>query len=99
VSARVRAGGRRPESAHPRPLDWPGRRGHLRRGAGGLAVGGLVRCPARAAFDPIETILGAGSLGAELGRPGPAVGIFVLASVGGGGLLAGISAATRAGRG
>ena len=44
------------------------------------------------AFDQIETILGAGSLGAELRRQAPAVST-VLASVGGGGLLAGISAA------
>ena len=44
------------------------------------------------AFDQIETILGAGSLGAELRQQAPAVGT-VLASVGGGGLLAGICAA------
>ena len=44
------------------------------------------------AFDQIETILGAGSLGAELRRQAPAVST-VLASVGGGGLLAGICAA------
>jgi threonine dehydratase len=44
------------------------------------------------AFDQIETILGAGSLGAELRQQAPAVST-VLASVGGGGLLAGICAA------
>ena len=44
------------------------------------------------AFDQPETILGAGSLGAELRRQAPAVST-VLASVGGGGLLAGICAA------
>ncbi len=44
------------------------------------------------AFDQIETILGAGSLGAELRQQAPAVGT-ILASVGGGGLLAGICAA------
>jgi threonine dehydratase len=44
------------------------------------------------AFDQIETILGAGSLGAELRHQAPAVST-VLASVGGGGLLAGICAA------
>jgi threonine dehydratase len=44
------------------------------------------------AFDQIETILGAGSLGAELRHQAPAVRT-VLASVGGGGLLAGICAA------
>lgn len=44
------------------------------------------------AFDQPETILGAGSLGAELRRQAPAV-TTVLASVGGGGLLAGICAA------
>jgi threonine dehydratase len=44
------------------------------------------------AFDQIETILGAGSLGAELRHQAPAVST-VLASVGGGGLLAGTSAA------
>jgi threonine dehydratase len=43
------------------------------------------------AFDQIETILGAGSLGAELRQQAPAVST-VLASVGGGGLLAGICA-------
>jgi threonine dehydratase len=44
------------------------------------------------AFDQIETILGAGSLGAELRHQAPAAGT-ILASVGGGGLLAGICAA------
>jgi threonine dehydratase len=44
------------------------------------------------AFDQIETILGAGSLGAELRHQAPAIST-VLASVGGGGLLAGTSAA------
>jgi threonine dehydratase len=44
------------------------------------------------AFDQVETILGAGSLGAELRQQAPAAGT-VLASVGGGGLLAGICAA------
>jgi threonine dehydratase len=44
------------------------------------------------AFDQIETILGAGSLGAELRQQAPPVST-VLASVGGGGLLAGTSAA------
>jgi threonine dehydratase len=53
------------------------------------ASSGALRVPA---FDQIETILGAGSLGAELRRQAPAVST-VLASVGGGGLLAGICAA------
>jgi threonine dehydratase len=44
------------------------------------------------AFDQIETILGAGSVGAELRHQAPAIST-VLASVGGGGLLAGICAA------
>ena len=44
------------------------------------------------AFDQPETILGAGSLGAELREQVPDAGT-VLASVGGGGLLAGICAA------
>jgi threonine dehydratase len=43
------------------------------------------------AFDQAETILGAGTLAAELSRQAPAV-TTVLASVGGGGLLAGIAA-------
>jgi threonine dehydratase len=45
-----------------------------------------------AAFDQPETVLGAGSLGAELQRQVPQAAA-VLASVGGGGLLAGICAA------
>ena len=53
------------------------------------ASSGALRVPA---FDQIETILGAGSLGAELRHQAPAVST-VLASVGGGGLLAGICAA------
>jgi threonine dehydratase len=44
------------------------------------------------AFDQPETILGAGSLGAELREQAPDTSV-VLASVGGGGLLAGICAA------
>jgi len=43
------------------------------------------------AFDQAETILGAGTLGTELAAQAPAV-TTVLASVGGGGLLAGIAA-------
>jgi threonine dehydratase len=43
------------------------------------------------AFDQAETILGAGTLATELARQAPAVAT-VLASVGGGGLLAGIAA-------
>ena len=53
------------------------------------AAAGALPVPA---FDQIETILGAGSLGAELRHQAPAVST-VLASVGGGGLLAGICAA------
>jgi threonine dehydratase len=45
-----------------------------------------------AAFDQPETVLGAGSLGAELRQQAPDV-TSVLASVGGGGLLAGLCAA------
>jgi len=43
------------------------------------------------AFDQAETVLGAGSLATELGQQAPAA-VTVLASVGGGGLLAGIAA-------
>jgi len=43
------------------------------------------------AFDQAETILGAGTLATELARQAPAA-TTVLASVGGGGLLAGIAA-------
>jgi threonine dehydratase len=43
------------------------------------------------AFDQAETILGAGTLGTELAQQAPAA-VTVLASVGGGGLLAGIAA-------
>jgi threonine dehydratase len=43
------------------------------------------------AFDQAETILGAGTLAAELGEQAPAAAT-VMASVGGGGLLAGIAA-------
>ena len=44
------------------------------------------------AYDQVETMLGAGTLGIELGQQGRSV-TTVLAGVGGGGLLAGISAA------
>lgn len=44
------------------------------------------------AFEQAETILGAGTLGLELGRQAPAAGT-VLAAVGGGGLLSGIATA------
>jgi threonine dehydratase len=44
------------------------------------------------AFDQVETILGAGTLGTELRQQAPDAGT-VLASVGGGGLIAGIAAA------
>src|SRR5690348_5387683 len=54
-----------------------------------VAASGALPVPA---FDQPETVLGAGSLGAELQRQAPAVPA-VLASVGGGGLLAGICAA------
>ncbi len=54
-----------------------------------VAVSGALPVPA---FDQIETILGAGTLGTELIQQAPAAGT-VLASVGGGGLLAGICAA------
>jgi len=50
---------------------------------------GALQVPA---FDRVETILGAASLGAELQRQAPEA-TSVLASVGGGGLLAGICAA------
>jgi threonine dehydratase len=53
------------------------------------AASGALPVPA---FDQIETILGAGTLGTELRQQAPAAGT-VLASVGGGGLLAGICAA------
>jgi threonine dehydratase len=53
------------------------------------AASGALPVPA---FDQIETILGAGSLGAELRHQAPAVST-VLTSVGGGGLLAGTCAA------
>ena len=54
-----------------------------------MAASGALPVPA---FDQIETILGAGTLGTELRQQAPAAGT-VLASVGGGGLLAGICAA------
>lgn len=54
-----------------------------------VAASGALPVPA---FDQPETVLGAGSLGAELQRQVPQASI-VLASVGGGGLLAGICAA------
>jgi threonine dehydratase len=53
------------------------------------AATGALEVPA---FDQVETILGAASLGAELQRQAPEAA-SVLASVGGGGLLAGICAA------
>ena len=54
-----------------------------------VAASGALPVPA---FDQPETVLGAGSLGAELQRQAPSAPA-VLASVGGGGLLAGICAA------
>jgi threonine dehydratase len=54
-----------------------------------VAASGALPVPA---FDQPETVLGAGSLGAELQRQVPQAST-VLASVGGGGLLAGICAA------
>ena len=54
-----------------------------------VASSGALPVPA---FDQIETILGAGTLGTELKQQAPAAST-VLASVGGGGLLAGICAA------
>jgi threonine dehydratase len=54
-----------------------------------VAASGALPVPA---FDQPETVLGAGSLGAELQRQAPQTST-VLASVGGGGLLAGICAA------
>jgi len=54
-----------------------------------VAASGALPVPA---FDQPETVLGAGSLGAELQRQAPHASA-VLASVGGGGLLAGICAA------
>jgi threonine dehydratase len=54
-----------------------------------VATSGALPVPA---FDQPETVLGAGSLGAELQRQVPQAAA-VLASVGGGGLLAGICAA------
>jgi threonine dehydratase len=54
-----------------------------------VAASGALPVPA---FDQPETVLGAGSLGAELQRQAPSAPT-VLASVGGGGLLAGICAA------
>ena len=68
--------------ARPTPRRWPPVRS-------GWPASGALPVPA---FDQVETILGAGSLGAELRQQAPAAG-SVLASVGGGGLLAGICAA------